>query len=154
MASPAVLAGLMTRVRCRSKAISIRKELGADWECCFLLQSRDVANIQSYNFTYLGERIMNAYFDKSIDEHNQFMVGPNAFRLSKHFQQVLESKTPVHDHGEFQTLHGNRVLYRQVFLPLGGDKEEVEAIFGGMNARSPTDALRSWLAAALPVLRG
>ena len=109
------------------------EELGADWDYCFLLQARDVANIQDYNFTYLGQKIMGAYFDKAIDEHNQFMVGPNAFRLSGHFSRVLESKAPVVDEGEFQTLHGRRVLYRQVLLPLGESPDEVEAIFGAMN---------------------
>jgi hypothetical protein len=109
------------------------EELGADWDFCFLLQARDVANIQDYNFTYLGSKIMKAYFDKAIDEHNQFMVGPNAFRLSKHFAQVLSSKAPVLDEGEFDTLHGRKVLYRQVLLPLGAKDNEVEAIFGAMN---------------------
>ena len=109
------------------------EELGVDWEYCFLLQARDVANIQDYNFTYLGQKIMGAYFDKAIDEHNQFMVGPNAFRLSGHFSRVLESKAPVVDEGEFETLHGRRVLYRQVLLPLGESMDHVEAIFGGMN---------------------
>lgn len=108
------------------------EELGQDWEFCFLLQSRDVANIQDYNFTYLGTKIMNAYFDKAIDAHNQFMVGPNAFRLSKHFARVLETKAPVLDEGEFETLHGRHVLYRQVLLPLG-EGDDVDAIFGGMN---------------------
>ena len=109
------------------------EELGDDWDYCFLLQARDVANIQDYNFTYLGRKIMNAYFDKAIDEHNQFMVGPNAFRLSGHFSRVLESKAPVMDEGEFETLHGRRVLYRQVLLPLGEEEEGVQAIFGAMN---------------------
>lgn len=109
------------------------EELGADWEYCFLLQARDVANIQDYNFTYLGQKIMGAYFDKAIDEHNQFMVGPNAFRLSGHFSRVLESKAPVVDEGEFETLHGRRVLYRQVLLPLGDSIDKIEAIFGAMN---------------------
>lgn len=109
------------------------EELGEDWAFCFLLQARDVTNIQDYNFTYLGEKIMGAYFDKAIDEHNQFMVGPNAFRLSGHFSRVLETKAPVLDEGEFQTLHGRRVLYRQVLLPLGEDDANVEAIFGAMN---------------------
>ena len=108
-------------------------ELGADWEYCFLLQSRDVANIQDYNFTYLGQKIMTAYFDKGIDAHNEFMVGPNAFRLSKHFTQVLENKEPVMDEGEFETVSGRRVLYRQVLLPLGAEGKGIEAIFGGMN---------------------
>mgnify|MGYP003387188149 FL=1 len=109
------------------------EELGRDWDYCFLLQSRDVANIEDYNFTYLGNKIMKAYFDKRIDEHNQFMVGPNAFRLSKHFTQVLETKQPVLDEGEFETLQGRRVLYRQVLLPLGNLDKGIEAIFGGMN---------------------
>lgn len=109
------------------------EELGNDWDFCFLLQARDVTNVQDYNFTYLGKKIMNAYFDKAIDEHNQFMVGPNAFRLSNHFNRVLETSLPVLDEGEFETLHGRRVLYRQVLLPLGTPHNSVEAIFGGMN---------------------
>ncbi|MFZ4540299.1 MAG: PAS domain-containing protein [Rickettsiales bacterium] len=109
------------------------EELGTDWDYCFLLQSRDVANVQDYNFTYLGQKIMTAYFDKAIDEHNQFMVGPNAYRLSNHFARVIETRAPVLDEGEFLTLHGHKVLYRQVLLPLGDDSKPVEAIFGGMN---------------------
>jgi hypothetical protein len=61
------------------------------------------------------------------------MVGPNAFRLSKHFVRVLESRAPVLDEGEFDTVQGRRVLYRQVLLPLGDEDKPVEAIFGGMN---------------------
>lgn len=109
------------------------EELGFDWDYCFLLQARDVANIEDYNFTYLGNKILRAYFDQTIDEHNEFMVGPNAFRLSSHFTRVLESRAPVLDEGEFETLHGRRVLYRQVLLPLGLEGKPVEAIFGGMN---------------------
>lgn len=109
------------------------EELGADWDYCFLLQARDVANIQDYNFTYLGSKILSAYFDKSIDDHNQFMVGPNAYSLSTHFSNALASRAPVIDEGEFKTLHGHTVLYRQVLLPLGEEGKPVEAIFGGMN---------------------
>ncbi len=109
------------------------EELGEDWGYCFLLQARDVANVEDYNFTYLGKNIMNAYFDQAIDEHNQFMVGPNAYRLSTHFAKALATQAPVLDEGEFQTVHGRRVLYRQVLLPLGAPDKGVEAIFGGMN---------------------
>jgi hypothetical protein len=107
--------------------------LGADWDFCFLLQARDVANIADYNFTYLGAKIMRAYFDRSIDEHNQFMVGPNAYRLSSHFSRVLETSAPVLDEGQFETLQGRIVLYRQVLLPIGRAGLGVESIFGGMN---------------------
>ncbi len=123
---------------CQGRAMPVENDidpevLGEDWEYCFLLQSRDVANVTDYNFTYLGPKILRAYFDKSIDEHNQFMIGPNAFRLSNHFDQVLASQQPVLDEGEFFTLHGRRVLYRQALLPLGTIDKGIEAIFGGMN---------------------
>jgi hypothetical protein len=111
------------------------EELGEDWDHCFLLQSRDVANIQDYNFTYLGSNIMHAYFDRELDEHNEFMVGPNAYRLSTHFDRVLETRAPVLDEGEFLTVQGRRVLFRQVLLPLGTEDKGIEAIFGGMNCK-------------------
>lgn len=107
--------------------------LGEDWGFCFLLQSRDVANTQDYNFTYLGERILGAYFDREIDEHNELLVGPNAYRLGSHFARVIDTAAPVIDEGEFLTLQGRRVLFRQVLLPLGAPDKGVESIFGGMN---------------------
>lgn len=114
-------------------------ELGEDWDYCFLLQSRDVTNVQDYNFTYLGPKIMGAYFDKAIDEHNQFMIGPNAYRLSTHFDQVIATQAPVLDEGELFTLHGRKVLYRQILLPLGTAEAGVQAIFGAMNYKVLTE---------------
>ncbi len=107
--------------------------LGADWDYCFLLQARDIANVADYNFTYLGQKILTAYFDEGIDAHNPFMVGPNAFRLSQHFARVLETKAPVMDEGAFETLKGRPVLFRQVLLPLGDARHGIDAIFGGMS---------------------
>ncbi len=107
--------------------------LGSDWDYCFLLQSRDVANIKDYNFTYLGERIVRAYFDTSLDQFNQFLVGPNASCLSRVFAQVIEQAIPMYDEGSFKTLQGRTVLFRQCALPLGNPAKGVEAIFGGMN---------------------
>lgn len=107
--------------------------LGTDWDYCFLLQARDITNVADYNFTYLGQKILTAYFDEGIDAHNPFMVGPNAFRLSQHFSRVLETTAPVMDEGAFQTLKGRQVLFRQVLLPLGDERDGIAAIFGGMS---------------------
>jgi hypothetical protein len=107
--------------------------LGDDWEYCFLLQARDVATIADYNFTYLGDKILRAYFDTSIDAHNPHMIGPNAFRLSRYFNRVIETQAPVMDEGAFETLQGRQILYRQVLLPLGAVDKDIDAIFGGMN---------------------
>ena len=106
--------------------------LGDDWAHCFLLQARDVANTQDYNFTYLGENIVRAYSDAAIDGSNEQLIGPNANRLSTHFHRVLDSRAPLIDEGEFTTLKGRRVMYRQCLMPLGTDGGVV-AIFGGMN---------------------
>lgn len=108
-------------------------DLGADWDFCFLLQSRDVANTVDYNFTYLGAQIVRAYFDVALDEFNQILVGPNANRLSDVFKRVIATQAPVYDEGEFTNLHARRVMYRQCALPLGNPDKGVEAIFGGMN---------------------
>ncbi len=107
--------------------------LGADWDYCFLLQVRDLVNVQDYNFTYLGTRIAQAYFDTALDQYNEFVVGPNASCLSHHFKQVIETEAPLIDNGEFMTIHANRVLYRQVLLPLGNEDAGVVSIFGAMN---------------------
>lgn len=107
--------------------------LGDDWHYCFLLQARDVTNVQDYNFTYLGSKILEAYADGAMDAHNECMIGPNAYRLSSHFTKVIESEAPILDEGEFLNLHNRQVHYRQILLPLGTDGKSVEAIFGGMN---------------------
>lgn len=107
--------------------------IGDDWPYCFLLQVRDLINIQDYNFTYLGAKISQAYFDTAIDQYNAFVVGPNAHCLSHHFKQVIATEAPLIDSGEFLTLHANRMLYRQVLLPLGNENDGVVSILGAMN---------------------
>jgi len=107
--------------------------LGEDWLYCFMVQARDVGNTQDYNFVYLGDKISEAYCDAESDAFSQFMVGPNAKALAVHMQRVVDSQAPVLDEGEFTTMKGRRVLYRQCLLPLGTDEGEVKAVFGGMN---------------------
>ena len=117
-------------------------ELATDWDYCFLLQARDIFNIQDYNFTYLGTGITQAYFDNLFDEHNEFLIGPNAYHLSNHFDKVLQTKAPVMDEGEFCTLQGRCIRYRQVLLPLGDVQGSITAIFGGMSHKVIEQELR------------
>lgn len=107
-------------------------ELREDWDYCFLLQTRDMLNNTDYNFTYLGAKILAAYYDKALDEYNEMMVGPNAHLLAPHFNQVLTSAAPMFDEGQINNLHGETILYRQILLPLGNSNDEIVAIFGGM----------------------
>lgn len=105
--------------------------LGDDWPHCFLLQTRDINHIEQFNFTYIGEGILRAYQHASLDANNLFLVGPNAFHLAPHFLHVVTTGTPLIDHNHFYTDTGQRVLFRQVLLPIGKDGK-VESVFGGM----------------------
>lgn len=108
-------------------------ELIRDWEHCFLVQVRDIVNVQDYNYTFLGAKIMEAYRGNLKDQHNEFMVGPNAHNVSKSFGRVMTTRAPVMEEGELVTLSGNMIKYRQCMLPLGTPEGVLEAIFGGLS---------------------
>lgn len=106
--------------------------LGADWERCFVLQTRDLTNTVDYNFTYLGRAIIDAYRDNQLGGGSSLLVSTNASMLSGQFTRVLKTQMPILDEGEFVTAHGRRVLYRQCIMPLGHETRGVEAFLGGM----------------------
>jgi hypothetical protein len=107
--------------------------LGQDWDHCFLVQVRDIEHVQDYNYTYLGRNIMEAYRDRLHDEHNAFMIGPNASMVSKSFGRVMITRAPVLEEGELVTISGRIVKYRQCMLPVGRQDGVLEAIFGGLS---------------------
>lgn len=102
------------------------------WANCYLLQVRDIEQVDDYNFTYLGGAIHEAYLAGTLDECNEHVISPNARKLSGSFQQVIETKQPLVKDGSFIALDGKEVLYRQSMLPVGQSDTKVEAIFGGM----------------------
>lgn len=106
--------------------------LGDDWKHCFLLQTRDIDHIEQFNFTYLGDGILNAYKHAGIDPDNLFMIGPNAFYLAPHFLHVVNTGESLIDHNNFIANDGTRVLYRQCLLPLSSNFGKVDGIFGAM----------------------
>ena len=109
--------------------------LGDLWPKCFLIQTFDIKHRQDMNFTYLGQEIIDAYQDGMMSEGQHVLISPNASKLSLSFKQVMESVAPVVAEGEFLSLSGRVVRYRQCLLPLGvGD--DVNAIFGGMSFKA------------------
>jgi hypothetical protein len=110
--------------------------LGDDWPNCFLLQTRDIEHIEQFNFTYLGENILQAYQQASIDHDNLFLVGPNAFSLAPRFVHVAQTAAPLVDEGTFFESNGMKILYRQCLLPIGSKTKRVDAIFGAMLFRT------------------
>jgi hypothetical protein len=107
------------------------EQLGDDWPHCFLLQTRDIHHIEHFNFTYLGEGIVDAYAHAGIDPENLYMVGPNAFYLAPQFLRVVKTMQPMFDENQFVNACGRTVRYRQCLLPIGHDRH-VEAIFGAI----------------------
>ena len=108
-------------------------ELAEIWENCFVLQLRDLLNVKDYNYTYLGEEIIRAYADGSeLHEENGHIISPNASQLSSHFEEVVFTRRPVVNDGEFKAISGRIVRYRQCLLPIGDEDGRVHAILGGM----------------------
>ncbi len=105
--------------------------LGDDWPNCFLLQTRDIEEIDEFNFTYLGEGILAAYKNAGIDMDNLHLIGPNAFYLAPQFKSVIRDKAPLIDDGYFFDSRKRKIRYRQCLLPVGTGKR-VEGIFGAM----------------------
>ncbi len=105
--------------------------LGDDWKHCFLLQTRDIDHIEQFNFTYLGESIVASYETAGIDPDNLYMIGPKAFCMARQFLSVVKSRQPLVEEGGFIASNGNKIIFRQVLLPLGSGKQ-VEGIFGAM----------------------
>lgn len=100
------------------------------WDCCFLLHAADL-DMTDYNFTYLGQAIIDAYQHGASKGGASGVITPNARTLTPGCRQVVESCKPLLEEGEFSNLSEENVRYRQCLLPLGRDRR-VEAIFGGM----------------------
>jgi hypothetical protein len=101
------------------------------WDYSFMLHVSDLQKTD-YNYVYLGPAIIEAYQGGlQGDEAAQHVVSLNARLLAPACQQVVATRRPVLDEGEFRNAMQKRVLYRQCLLPLGRD-DTVEAIFGGM----------------------
>ena len=110
-------------------------ELEDLWPKCFLIQTFDIKHRRDMNFTYLGQEIIDAYQDGVMLEGQNVLVSPQAPKMVLSFKQVMESMAPVVAEGEFLSLAGRIVRYRQCLLPLGkGDS--VDAIFGGMSFKA------------------
>lgn len=101
------------------------------WDSCFLIHVKDLIQ-QDYNYTYLGQAIIDAYTSGfSADDPNEGLVSPNAGKLAHSYARVIATMKPVLEEGEFKNAHNDTVKYRQCLLPLGDDGE-IKAIFGGM----------------------
>ncbi|MDE3015758.1 MAG: PAS domain-containing protein [Pseudomonadota bacterium] len=100
------------------------------WGSCFLVRVSDLDR-RDYNYTYLGQEIMEAYRSGLASGDPANMISPNARKLSTGYNKVIITGKPVLEEGEFRNLNNDVVKYRQCLLPLGKGNE-VSAVFGGM----------------------
>lgn len=100
------------------------------WDYCFLVHVKDLDK-PDYNYTYLGREIRRAYKGELSEDDEEVIVSPNAASLVPRYKNVIESRAPILDEGEFLNLHNDLVKYRQCLLPIG-ENGNVDAIFGGM----------------------
>ena len=99
------------------------------WDCCFLLHVKDMDK-PDYNYTYLGDEILQTLQEGTENEAENF-ANPEIRELTKAYPQVVLTKKPVLEEGEFITTAGASVKYRQCLLPLG-EGSEVLAILGAV----------------------
>ncbi len=100
------------------------------WDNCFLIHINDLKK-DGYNFTYIGDAIVQAYRGGITEDDPDAIISPNAASISTHYTDIIANPKPIVDEGEFHNLHDEVVKYRQCLLPLGRNGK-VEAIFGGM----------------------
>jgi hypothetical protein len=102
------------------------------WDGCFLMQFRDIDNVQDCNFSYLGEAIIHAYEEEILPRAVPGLVDLKARHLVPQFQEVREKRRPMISQGDHQMPDGRKVRYHQCLLPLSYDGEVVHSILGRM----------------------
>lgn len=100
------------------------------WKHCFLIQVNDLKNRHRADFTYLGSEILHLYNDLLADEDVSDLISPSTSHLAQNLWQVIETRAPLMQSGEFSTSRGNTIKFRQCLLPVGRTDVEVDAIFG------------------------
>lgn len=102
------------------------------WSSCFLVQTRDIEQGEDYNYTYLGNCIIDAY-GKDLTHQSPFLLASTQANHLQHvYERIIDNKGPAIDEGIFLNLKGQTVKYRQCLVPLGDNDAKVDSILGGM----------------------
>ena len=110
-------------------------ELGEVWDDCFLIQLRDIEQVQHYNYTYLGSNILHAYESGQLQAYVPGLASVNALHLATEFKNVMEKGTPYFFEDEHRINPQQVVKFRQWLLPLGNHEGRIASILGEMRFR-------------------
>ena len=100
------------------------------WDCCFLLHIKDIGK-PDYTYTYLGDEIARMFNEGLLEEAETHRKSAQITELTKNYNQVVETRKPVLEEGEFLNMVGSMVKFRQCLLPLG-EGDNVLAILGAV----------------------
>lgn len=99
------------------------------WDCCFLLHVKDMDK-PDYNYTYLGDDILNTLREEGEPEETAFK-SQQIKELTKNYHKVVEGRKPLLEEGQFYNSAQTHFKFRQCLLPLG-EGDEVLAILGAV----------------------
>ncbi len=124
-----------------ARAMPSEKDIEPDdladlWDHCFVAQL-NTKTIDNYNYRYVGVRLHDAFQSdfSAREKADRISAVPAGFtEHMSNYMQVLETRKPLIEEGEFINSKGDTVRYRQCILPLG-NAENVTALLGGMRYR-------------------
>lgn len=108
------------------------KELPLVWNNCFTIKVMDILTEPHYTYSYIGKNIVEAYGEDLTGIQLETLVSPDAKRLLKQYNKLVEKGEPLVDEGDFVNTRGQTIKYRQCLVPLGDDGMVITDILGGM----------------------
>ncbi len=109
------------------------EEIASLWSACFLVQVRDIVCVEHYNYTYLGESIIQDYQTGVLPEGIPHIVTLNACDIGDQLAKVVVEKKPYFQEGVFRLLDNKEIRFRQCLLPLGPTDEAVHSVVGRLS---------------------
>lgn len=109
------------------------EEITELWGMCFLVQIRDIQHVKHYNYTFLGEDIINDYQQGTLPAGIPGIVTLNASDISDQLATTISDKKPFFFSGIYPLLDGKEIRFRQCLLPLGPTDEEVHSVIGRLS---------------------
>lgn len=110
-------------------------EIAEIWPSCFLVSIDDVTHRMGFRYSYLGDKLIEAYGDDLRNPEivmNLLSTGNPA--LVEKFNEVLKTKQPTWVESEFINLKRESVKFRVSVFPLG-ENDRVTHILGCMRWR-------------------
>ncbi len=106
------------------------------WSNCFLIQRRDIEQVPYYNYSYMGENIIQAYEHGELGSLIPGLAAMDPAHLATEYQTVIATGEPLLAEGEIPLENSTFLRFRQCLVPLGHDEEEISAILGIMSFRT------------------